>query len=340
MTPASHVTNTWAARRRGSFRQSRMGVCNSKNKKPEPLSSDQAQQQQQAEQKQASLNETVVAAAGTPAAAVDEPSSIVKAADPEVTADPEVAAGDAASAEPANPQPAAGGADADVETPAHTYNSAEKPFRSAMRTSDTNKSEYSRRSSSGMSNVGFSVNVDAPESEGHKSYSGANSISLKKILDIFYDKVVAHEQIGHYFNGIDMMKLKRHQLRFMGLAFGGKELVNEEDPNLNLRRIHYHLIRDKGLSLEHWEVFVGLFDETLEQLEKEIPLETRETAKRSVHATKHYFVPIGEENEYTHTNIAAMPVPEEGEEAKCPFAGTEAAEENEELQKRQLNMLS
>jgi hypothetical protein len=39
------------------------------------------------------------------------------------------------------------------------------------------------------------------------------------------------------------------QLRFMGLAFGGKELVNEEDPNLNLRKIHYHLIRDRGLSL-------------------------------------------------------------------------------------------
>lgn len=35
----------------------------------------------------------------------------------------------------------------------------------------------------------------------------------------------------------------------MGLAFGGKELIIEEDPNLNLRKIHYHLIRDKGLSL-------------------------------------------------------------------------------------------
>ncbi len=35
----------------------------------------------------------------------------------------------------------------------------------------------------------------------------------------------------------------------MGLAFGGKELVFEEDPNLNLRKVHYHLIRDKGLSL-------------------------------------------------------------------------------------------
>lgn len=35
----------------------------------------------------------------------------------------------------------------------------------------------------------------------------------------------------------------------MGLAFGGKELVFEEDPNLNLRKVHYRLIRDKGLSL-------------------------------------------------------------------------------------------
>jgi hypothetical protein len=46
----------------------------------------------------------------------------------------------------------------------------------------------------------------------------------------------------------------------MGLAFGGKELVDEEDPNLNLRKIHYHLIRDKGLSLvsEHAEVMLDI----------------------------------------------------------------------------------
>jgi hypothetical protein len=35
----------------------------------------------------------------------------------------------------------------------------------------------------------------------------------------------------------------------MALAFGGKELVNEEDPSLDLRKIHYRLIRDKGLGL-------------------------------------------------------------------------------------------
>jgi hypothetical protein len=54
-----------------------------------------------------------------------------------------------------------------------------------------------------------------PTSEGHKSFAGANSISLKKILDMFYDKVVAHEQIGHYFVGIDLIKLKRHQVCYI-----------------------------------------------------------------------------------------------------------------------------
>jgi hypothetical protein len=39
------------------------------------------------------------------------------------------------------------------------------------------------------------------------------------------------------------------QVRFMGMAFGGKELVFEEDPNLNLRKVHYRLIKDRGLTL-------------------------------------------------------------------------------------------
>jgi hypothetical protein len=190
------------------------------------------------------------------------------------------------------------------------------------------------------------------------------------------------------------------QVRFMGLAFGGKELVFEEDPTLNLRKVHYRLIRDKGLTLvsstqhlhsamcacfdrvgvlwlalvgsvftnvgmsaehaaalgamavarrtcmaataqpgaahhayagmwpaqldavcvccvvqDHWEKFVGLFDKTLNQLEREIPEETRAAATRSIHATKHYFVPIGQETEYTNSSIAALPIPD------APVAG-------------------
>lgn len=60
---------------------------------------------------------------------------------------------------------------------------------------------------------------------------------------------------------------------------------------------------------EHWEQFVSLFHKTLTQLEREIPEETREAAMRSIQATKHYFVPIGEETEYTNKSIASMPIP-------------------------------
>eukprot|EP00878_Enallax_costatus_P025040 GHUV01026761.1.p1 GENE.GHUV01026761.1~~GHUV01026761.1.p1 ORF type:complete len:270 (+),score=44.20 GHUV01026761.1:1184-1993(+) len=137
----------------------------------------------------------------------------------------------------------------------HKYNSMEKPHRSAMRNSlDTPKSEtYSRRSSTGLSNVGFSVSGSGehPEAEHNRPthIAGADSISLKKIIDMFYEKVVADPKIGHFFVGIDMIKLKRHQVRTMALAFGGKELVNDEDPNMDLRKIHIHLIRDKKLDL-------------------------------------------------------------------------------------------
>lgn len=73
---------------------------------------------------------------------------------------------------------------------------------------------------------------------------------------------------------------------------------------------------------EHWEKFVALFDKTLTQLDREIPEETRAAAIRSIHATKHYFVPIGQETEYTNSSIAAMPV-EEAPVAAAAAAGGE-----------------
>lgn len=69
---------------------------------------------------------------------------------------------------------------------------------------------------------------------------------------------------------------------------------------------------------DHWAKFVGLFEKTLNQLEKEIPEETRQAAKRSIHGTKHYFVPIGQETEYTNSSIAAMPVAEADPEGVRP----------------------
>ena len=41
---------------------------------------------------------------------------------------------------------------------------------------------------------------------------GGNSISLKKIVDMFYDKVLADADLSPFFESIDMAKLKKHQV--------------------------------------------------------------------------------------------------------------------------------
>jgi hypothetical protein len=45
------------------------------------------------------------------------------------------------------------------------------------------------------------------------SFAGGNSISLQKIVDMFYDKVVADTELAPFFEKIDMAKLKKHQVR-------------------------------------------------------------------------------------------------------------------------------
>jgi hypothetical protein len=47
----------------------------------------------------------------------------------------------------------------------------------------------------------------------HSSLVGGNSISLKKIVDMFYDKVLADGDLFPFFENIDMSKLKKHQVR-------------------------------------------------------------------------------------------------------------------------------
>ena len=139
--------------------------------------------------------------------------------------------------------------------------------------------------------------------DGHLAAS--DSASLKKVVDLFYERVVADARLGPFFAAVDVPKLKSHQVVFMALVFGGKELVldvsaarsrggtgrrgeeggertrrrgrgaplfapttyvhtttatpaftitrhhhthEQEHPDLNLRRIHYKLIRDRGLT--------------------------------------------------------------------------------------------
>lgn len=206
-------------------------------------------------------------------------------------------------------------------TPLARHGSEGQPLRSAMRSSIDGGDRPStaggvslgRKSHSSEGSSASRVRFAAESAAGARlspdyhrpscDYSAANSVSLKKIVDMFYDKVLADPRLSPFFLGIDVPKLKSHQVKFMALAFGGKELVVDEHPDLNLRRIHYRLIRDRGLTEEHWQWFFDRFQDTLMEL-PEIPRETKDKAITSVAATRVYFTPLSPEEEAAGRSIA------------------------------------
>ena len=54
-----------------------------------------------------------------------------------------------------------------------------------------------------------------------------NNDNNKKVVDLFYARVLGDPSLAPLFEAADMAKLKRHQVVLMELAFGGKELVLE-----------------------------------------------------------------------------------------------------------------
>ncbi|KAI8470535.1 MAG: hypothetical protein J3K34DRAFT_420408 [Monoraphidium minutum] len=77
---------------------------------------------------------------------------------------------------------------------------------------------------------------------------------------------------------------------------------------MNLRRIHWRLIRDRGLTEAHWERFFQLFKETLAG-RPEVPDATKDRAIASVATTRLYFRPIEPEEEASGVYLAPPPPP-------------------------------
>jgi len=221
---------------------------------------------------------------------------------------------DSAAAAAGSELPSTAGEDGEAPKLAseHKYNSFERPARSSLRTS-IEQGRTSEPGSGGRRAVGFSIDENesvcplnsrdsdtesvASHRTGASNLANSDSVSLKKIVDTFYKRVLQHDDLKPFFAHMstsDMDKLRSHQVKFMALAFGGKELVNEEDPSLDLRKIHYRLIRDKGLGLDQWKTFVDLFEDVLRDLPA-IPASTASQAMASIRATKNFFVPLGQE---------------------------------------------
>jgi hemoglobin len=47
---------------------------------------------------------------------------------------------------------------------------------------------------------------------------------VRTAVAVFYQRVVADPELGRWFEGVDLERLKAHQRAFLGAAFGGPEL--------------------------------------------------------------------------------------------------------------------
>jgi hemoglobin len=73
--------------------------------------------------------------------------------------------------------------------------------------------------------------------------------AIKVVVDDFYRRVLADPQLVHYFEGVDIPALKRHQALLVGQVLGGP-------PNYDgrsLRDAHAGF----GITKEHFDLVVG-----------------------------------------------------------------------------------
>ena len=87
--------------------------------------------------------------------------------------------------------------------------------------------------------------------------------TVKLVVENFYERVLNDDRINHFFEQVDMLKQKMHQIDFLTYAFEGSERYR----GATMREVHKKLVQEKGLSEEHFNAFVEDLVATLKELE-------------------------------------------------------------------------
>ena len=88
-----------------------------------------------------------------------------------------------------------------------------------------------------------------------EKYGGFGSIS--RVVMAFYDKLLDSDEIGDFFDEIDMKRLIDHQTKFVSALMGGPASYTDE----RLEQLHAHL----NISGSDFDEMKRLLDETLEE---------------------------------------------------------------------------
>lgn len=100
------------------------------------------------------------------------------------------------------------------------------------------------------------------------------SKAIEAAIEAFYERVLDDERVSHYFDGIDIERLKRRQKTFFEYGTGGPA---EYDIGL-IKILHARLDIDQ----EAYEVFTGHFEDTLKAFD--VPEQEREEVMAAIHS--------------------------------------------------------
>lgn len=86
--------------------------------------------------------------------------------------------------------------------------------------------------------------------------------AIEAALEVFYEKVMDDPRVSVFFDGLDVGRIKRKQKAFLSMAFGGPKQYDGR----TLRAAHHRAV-ESGLNEPVYEVFMGHFRSTLEELD-------------------------------------------------------------------------
>ncbi|RBW68365.1 group I truncated hemoglobin [Bacillus taeanensis] len=96
--------------------------------------------------------------------------------------------------------------------------------------------------------------------------------AISKVVDHFYDKVLADETVNHFFENTDMEKQRRHQTQFISWAVGGLNQysgrsMEKAHEGLNLQEEHFTAIANHlASSLQAFQVEQGDINQVLDKV--------------------------------------------------------------------------
>lgn len=88
------------------------------------------------------------------------------------------------------------------------------------------------------------------------------SDAVMAAVQLFYEKVMADEELASFFEGIDIPRQVDKQAKFMTLALGGPNDYTGRE----LFTAHRRLVLEKGLSDTHFDAVLTYLAEALEEL--------------------------------------------------------------------------